>query len=341
MLAVQVRFLDWRKATSRDFLGINHGNGWGDWLNINEPTPIEYIDTAYFGYSAKLMADMARAIGKTKEEGEYRELFHNIKAAFAKQYVKPDGSLSVNTQTAYALALYMDLLPVELRKPAGKILADKLRNGETGDNSGMTTGFLGTRPLLPVLSDVGEHDLAVKHFQSQKFPSWGYEVQQGATTIWERWNSYTKDKGFGGKQNAEMNSFAHYSFGAVCEWMFFRLAGIDTDGPGYRRIIIRPSPPSPGSNAAREPIHWVNAHYDSIHGRIVSNWRRTADRFELETTIPANTTATVYVPAKSAAGLTESGKPINEVAGVKVLRQEAETVVLAVESGSYRFQSKL
>ncbi len=336
-----VRFLDWRKATSRDFLGVNHGNGWGDWLNINEPTPIEYIDTAYFGYSAKLMADMAQAIGKTKEAGDYRELFNNIKAAFAKKYMKPDGSLSVNTQTAYALALYMDLLPVELRKPAGRILADKLRNGETADNSGMTTGFLGTRPLLPVLSDVGEHDLAVKHFQSQKFPSWGYEVQQGATTIWERWNSYTKDKGFGGRQNAEMNSFAHYSFGAVCEWMFFRLAGIDTDGPGYRRIIIRPSPPSPGSNAEREPIHWVNAHYDSIHGRIVSNWRRTADRFELETTIPANTTATVYVLAKSAAGLTESGKPINEVAGVKLLRQEGETVVLAVESGSYRFQSKL
>ncbi len=125
------------------------------------------------------MADMARAIGKTKEEGEYRELFHNIKAAFAKQYVKPDGSLSVNTQTAYALALYMDLLPVELRKPAGKILADKLRNGETGDNSGMTTGFLGTRPLLPVLSDGGEHDLAVKHFQSQKFPSWATRCSRG------------------------------------------------------------------------------------------------------------------------------------------------------------------
>ena len=139
----------------------------------------------------------------------------------------------------------------------------------------MTTGFLGTRPLLPVLSDVGEHDLAVKHFQSRKFPSWGYEVEQGATTIWERWNSYTKENGFGGTQNAAMNSFAHYSFGAVCEWMFFRLAGIDTDGPGYQRIIIRPSPPAPGSNPAREPIHWVKAHYDSIHGRIVSNWRRT------------------------------------------------------------------
>jgi alpha-L-rhamnosidase len=192
-----------------------------------------------------------------------------------------------------------------------------------------------------VLSDVGEHDLAVKHFQSRKFPSWGYEVEQGATTIWERWNSYTKDKGFGGKQNAEMNSFSHYAFGAVCEWMFNRLAGIASDGPGYKHIIIRPSPPSPGSNPAREPINWVKAHYDSIHGRIVSNWRRTADRFELETTIPANTTATVCVLAKSADRVTESGKPLGKVSGVKFLRQAGDYVLLAVDSGRYRFESKL
>lgn len=193
--------------------------------------------------------------------------------------------------------------------------------------------------LLPVLSDVGEHDLAVKHFQSHKFPSWGYEVEQGATTIWERWNSFTKDKGFGGEQNASMNSFAHYSFGAVCEWMFFRLAGIDSDGPGYKQIIIRPSPPSPGSNPAREPINWVKAHYDSVHGRIVSNWRRTAAGFELETTIPANTTATVYVPATSAEKITEGGKPLAKARGVKLLRMENDRAVLAVESGSYRFVS--
>jgi alpha-L-rhamnosidase len=195
--------------------------------------------------------------------------------------------------------------------------------------------------LLPVLSSVGENDLAVKHFQSRKFPSWGYEVEQGATTIWERWNSYTKDKGFGGKQNAEMNSFSHYAFGAVCEWMMRTLAGIDTDGPGYRRIIIRPSPPAPGSNAEREPINWVKAHYDSIHGRIVSNWRRSANRFELETTIPANTRATVCLPAKSAGGVTESGKPLSNVDGVKFLRMEGDRAVLAVESGAYRFESKL
>jgi alpha-L-rhamnosidase len=241
-------------------------------------------------------------------------------------------------------------------------LADKLRQGESADNSGMTTGFLGTRPLLPVLSSVGENDLAVKHFQSRKFPSWGYEVEQGATTIWERWNSFTKDKGFGGKQNAEMNSFSHYAFGAVCEWMMRTLAGIDTDGPGYQRIVIRPSPPSPGSNLERsprgvnptaswsgplgdtprgEPINWVKAHYDSIHGRIVSNWRRTADRFELETTIPANTTATVHVPARSVDGVTEKGKSLGKAAGVKFLRMEGDRAVMAVESGSYRFTSKL
>jgi alpha-L-rhamnosidase len=123
--------------------------------------------------------------------------------------------------------------------------------------------------------------------------------------------------------------------------MFFRLAGIDSDGPGYKQIVIRPSPPSPGSNPDREPINWVKAHYDSVHGRIVSNWRRTADRFELETSIPANTTATVYVPAASAAQVTESGEPLDKAPGVKLLRMENERAVLAVESGAYRFASML
>jgi alpha-L-rhamnosidase len=340
-----VKFMDWRKSTSKDFLGINHGNDWGDWLSFGTKTPLEFVDTAYFAYSAKLMADMATAIGKDQEAAGYRALFASIKTAFNRKYVKPDGALAVDTQTAYALALYMDLLPADLRVKSGKMLADKLRAGETADNSGMTTGFLGTRPLLPVLSDVGEHDLAVKHFQSHKFPSWGYEVEQGATTIWERWNSYTKDKGFGGPQNAEMNSFAHYSFGAVCEWMFFRLAGIDSDGPGYKKIIIRPSPPSPGSNPERAPINWVKAHYDSVHGRIESNWRLKSGRFELEATIPANTTATVYVPAanlnviSSIDLITESGKPLAKAKGVKILRMENNAAVLAVDSGAYRFVS--
>jgi alpha-L-rhamnosidase len=330
------RFIAWRKSESKDFLGVAHGNDWGDWLAVNEKTPLEYIDTTYFAYSAKLMAEMAQAIGKTKDGAQYRELFEKIKAAFAQKYLKPDGTLSVDTQTAYALALYVDLLPDNLRVATGARLAKKIE-----DNEGrMSTGFLGTRPLLPVLSATGQSDLAVRLLQSRKYPSWGYEVEQGATTIWERWNSYTKDKGFGGAQNAEMNSFAHYAFGAVCEWMFSQLAGIQTDGPGYKRIIIRPTPPSPGSNPDQKPIDWVRAHYDSIHGRIASAWKLEGASFSLEVTIPANTAATVYLPSREAASVMESGKPLAQAQGVKLLRTEGDRVVLAVESGAYRFASK-
>jgi alpha-L-rhamnosidase len=339
-----VKFMDWRKATSKDFLGINHGNGWGDWLSFGKKTPIEYVDTVYFAYTAKLMSDMAAAIGKQNEAAEYGGWFNHIKTAFNQKYLRPDGSLTVDNETAYALALYMDLIPADLRAKSGKILADKLRFGETADNSGMTTGFLGTRPLLPVLTSVGENDLAVKHFQSRKFPSWGYEVEQGATTIWEHWDSYTKARGFGGmdgKQNASMNSFAHYSFGAVCEWMLNDLAGIQSDGPGYAKIIIHPQPPTPGSNPAQEPIHWVKAHYDSIHGRIVSNWRRAENKFDLEVEIPANTMATIYLPANSVEKISEGGKSLAKVNGVKFLRVEGDRAVLAVDSGKYRFVSKL
>ena len=345
-----VKFMDWRKATSKYFLGINHGNDWGDWLSFGNKTPLSYVDTVYFAYSAKLMSEMAAAIGKSTESVEYAAWFQNIKSAFNKKYVKADGSLTVDNETAYALALYMELLPPDLRAKAGKILADKIRSGETADNSGMTTGFLGTRPLLPVLTSVGENDLAVKHFQSRKFPSWGYEVEQGATTIWERWNSFTKEHGFGGadgKQNASMNSFAHYSFGAVCEWMIGDLAGIQSDGAGYDQIIIHPHPPTPGSNPERQPIDWVKAHYDSIHGRIASEWRRTKYKFELAVAIPANTTATIYLPAENVNTIssmdliTEGGKPIAKVKGIIYLRSEGDCAVLAVESGDYKFVSKL
>jgi alpha-L-rhamnosidase len=330
------RFIAWRKAASKESLGVAHGNEWGDWLSVNEKTPLDYIDTAFFAYSTKLMAEMAQTIGKDKEAAEYRELFNRIKAAFARKYVREDGALSVDTQTAYALALFVDLLPDDLRTAAGARLAKKIL-----DNEGrMSTGFLGTRPLLPVLSSVGQSDLAVRLLQSRKYPSWGYEVEQGATTIWERWNSYTKDKGFGGEQNAQMNSFAHYAFGAVCEWMFSQLAGIQTDGPGYKRIIIRPTVPSPGSNPDQKPIDWVRAYYDSIHGRIASAWKLEGDRFTLDVTIPANTTATVYVPVRDAASITESGKGLSQAQRVKVLRTEGNQVVLAVESGSYRFAVK-
>ena len=330
------KFIEWRKRTSKDYLGIGHGNNWGDWLNQNEPTPLDYVDTVYFAYSTNLMAEMADAIGKEAEADDYRRLFGRIKAAFNGKYVKPDGSLTVDTQTAYALALFMDLVPPELRNEVGEHLAKKIRDNGTR----MTTGFLGTRPLLLVLSSVGQHDLAVRLFQSRKFPSWGYEVEQGATTIWERWDSYTKEDGFG-RHNAAMNSFAHYAFGAVCEWMFGRLAGIETEDAGYRRIVLHPSPPSPGSNPDNPPIHWVKATYDSIRGPIVCNWKLADGDFHLETTVPANTTATVYLPAAKSDSITESGRPLGESKEVTLLRMEEDRAVISVDSGAYRFESQV
>ena len=339
-----MKFMDWRKANDTNCLGTTYGSDWGDWLSFGKKTPLDYLDTVYYAYSAKLMANMAAAIGKQSEAAEYGELFQKIKSAFNEKYVHEDGTLAVDTETAYALALYVDLIPENFRVKSGKILADKLRAGETEENSGMTTGFLGTRPLLPVLTSVGENDLAVKHFQSRKFPSWGYEVAQGATTVWEHWDSYTKAHGFGGmdgKQNASMNSFAHYSFGAVGEWMLNELAGINSDGPGYDKIIIHPHPPAPDSNPAHPPIHWAKAHFDSIHGRIASSWSLADGRFELEVTIPPNTTATVYLPKVEPDSITESGRSLTEAKDVRLLRVEENCAVLAVGSGTYRFDSKV
>lgn len=328
------RFLEWRKRTSQNDLGVAHGNAWGDWLTQGAATPLEYIDTIYFAISARLMSEMAEAVGKTDEAAAYREQFGRTKRAFRDKYVRDDGSLSVETQTAYSLALFADLIPADLRLKSGQKLADMIhQNGNR-----MTTGFLGTRPLLPVLSDVGQHDLAVFLFQSRTFPSWGYEVEQGATTIWERWDSYTKEDGFG-RHNAAMNSFSHYAFGAVCEWMFRTLAGIESDGPGFQRIIIRPTPPAPGSNGERTPIEWVNASHVCQHGRIVSNWRVRGQDFELDVRVPANTTATVHVPAKSAESIRVDGQPLTSDRNAKIVRTADDRMVLSVGSGRYRFLS--
>jgi alpha-L-rhamnosidase len=240
--------------------------------------------------------------------------------------------VTVDTQTAYALALCADMVPVEMREATGRKLAEKL--ADNGNH--MSTGFLGTRPLLPALSASGQHDLAAFLLQSHEFPSWGYEVDQGATSIWERWDSYTKEEAFG-RHNAAMNSFSHYAFGAVCEWMFRTLAGIDSDGPGYSRIIIRPTPPAVGSNAMHKPIDWVRASYDSIQGTIRSDWKIEGDRFHLNVTIPANTTGTVFLPTEDASQITESGDALTNHPHVKLQRDGGGHAVLSVASGHYEF----
>lgn len=178
-------------------------------------------------------------------------------------------------------------------------------------------------------------------FQSRRFPSWGYEVTNGANTVWERWDSFTTEHGFGGAsgtQNSAMNSFSHYAFGAVMEWAYRELAGIDTEGAGYRQIMIRPRPPTAGSNPEQTPISWVKAHYDSINGRIASGWKQENGLFALEVTIPANTTAKVILPKATAARTSENGAPLDRAPGVRAIASEGDDLRVEVGAGTYRFE---
>jgi alpha-L-rhamnosidase len=316
--------------------GKSIGNKWGDWLNAGEETPVEYIDICYHALDAHLMSEMAGALGRKDEAELYGNLFNDIRQVFQKEYLTEGATLRVETQTAHALALAFALVPPQMAKPLADSLAAKIeRNGFR-----MATGFLGTKPLLPVLSTMGYHDLAMRLFQSREFPSWGYEVVNGATTIWERWDSFTKKEGFG-RHNAAMNSFSHYAFGAVCEWMFRFLAGIDEDDGAYARLRIEPGSASPGSNPAVPPIDWLRARYDSPRGAVETEWRRKTSAFEMRLEIPANTTATVYLPAASREVVREEGKPLEAVQGVKFIRMDGGRAVLQVDSGRYEFSAEL
>ena len=329
------RFMEFRMATSPKNLGVAIGNSWGDWLNVNEETPIEFIDTCYAAHTAALMAEMAEATGRGVEASNYRRWFGDVRTAFWKQYSARGGVLKVDTQTAYVLALAFDLLPEDQRRAAADRLAEKIvKNGYR-----MATGFLGTKSLLPVLTANGHHDLALRLFQSREFPSWGYEVMNGATTVWERWDSYTKDDGFG-RHNAAMNSFSHYSFGAVCEWAFRSLAGIDTEGAGYKQLVIRPGPPGQEVDPKLEPIRWAQASYDSVRGPIRTSWQREGNGFALRVTVPVNTSALVYYPASTEADILEGGHPVDQAEGVRVLRKEGDRVVLNIGSGEYQFRTR-
>jgi alpha-L-rhamnosidase len=193
-----------------------------------------------------------------------------------------------------------------------------------------------------VLTQNGRHDLACRLFQSRKFPSWGYEVEQGATSVWERWDSFTKEHGFDGatgKNNAAMNSFSHYSFGAVMEWAFRDLAGLDVSGlTASLPAIIHPHIPSPASNPDGKPLEWVRASYDHPSGRFVSDWKRHRGKLFFKIIIPANRTASVFLPAKSKDAISEEGTALSDVFKPHASENNRDEMVLTLGSGTYRFQ---
>ncbi|MCE5266456.1 MAG: glycoside hydrolase family 78 protein [Planctomycetaceae bacterium] len=312
------RWVEFCRKSSKGLL--RPAAGYGDWLSIKADTPLDVLATAYFAYSTRLTADAARVLGKKADAEKYDELFRQIKAAFNKAYVADDGRIKGNTQTCYVLALAFDLLPAEKRPAAARYLVDDIKSRGTH----LSTGFVGTSVLMPTLSATGNTPLAYKLLLNDTFPSWGFSIKHGATSIWERWDGWTPEKGF---QDPGMNSFAHYSFGAVARWLFQTVAGIDTTEPGFQRLKIRPEP-APG-------LTWVKASYHSIHGRIAVEWKTEGDKLKLAVSIPANTTAVVYLPGSDPTGMTESGKPITEAKGVKFLRKEGGESLFEVSAGSY------
>jgi alpha-L-rhamnosidase len=272
----------------------SRGSDYGDWLSINADTDKEVLATAFFAHSADLVARSARVLGKTADAAKYAALFDSIKKAFGTAYVGADGTIRGDTQTAYALALRFGLLPEAARAGAAKHLADDVaRRGV------LTTGFIGVAHLLPALTLAGRTDLAYKLLQNDKYPSWLYSVKKGATTIWERWDGIRENGDF---QTPSMNSFNHYSFGSVGEWMYGVVAGLDLDeqAPGYKHILIAPRPGGTLTSAS--------AKLETIHGPVATAWTLSGKTFTLTVSIPANTTASVTLPYTK--NVLESGAPI-------------------------------
>lgn len=348
------RFMDFLLATSPGYIrcapDYEGWPGFGDWLSINASTPRDLIGTAFLAYDASLMMHIAHALGKTQDEAKYGQLFTDVKKAFAERYLigsnattagsRPSvtrkemdeadalsrGNLKIvdyesvdsqvfntnlfkPTQTAYILSLHFNLLPEELRPlAAAELVTDIEQRGMH-----LSTGFVGSPYLPHVLSSNGKLDTAYALMNQKSWPSWLYAVTQGATTIWERWDGWTDDNGF---QDASMNSFNHYAYGAIGSWMYNTVAGIEIDPsqPGYKHVIIRPQP---GSN-----LTTACGQLKTLYGEIQSEWTIENQVFNLSVVIPPNSTATVHLPHEGS--ITLNGNAVNGL-------------IHNVGAGTYRF----
>jgi alpha-L-rhamnosidase len=312
---------------------LTNKTGLADHLSYT-PTDTSLLVNAIYGYLVSRMAIMAEAIDKTDDANDYQQLYENIKAEWNKAFVdsatfktKSVSGVIQDTQASYSLPLAYDMFSKENKQRAAARLAELTK--ELGYI--VTTGFVGTAPLNPALSENGYDEVAYKLLESTKYPSWLYPVVNGSTSIWERWNSYTHENGFGG--NNGMNSFNHYALGALGAWMYNHSLGIQRDvmKPGFRHIILKP--------AYGGDVTYAKGHYDSVYGRISSGWELNNGTFKYNVTVPANTTATVYIPTNNVNTVKESGQPIAKVNGVKFIEFKDGKAVYELESGSYDFRS--
>lgn len=317
-------------ATNR----FNDYNDWlnGDWIRQKDwplkggSVPKEVFATAFFAHSTELVGKMAHVLGRASEASHYRQLARQIKEAFQAQFVKEDGRIEGDTQAGYALALHFDLLPEPLRPRAAQYLVEGI--GQYHNH--LSTGIQSTHRAMLELARWGHVEVAWQLLTNRTFPSWLYMLDNGATTIWERWDGYVKGRGF---QDAGMNSFNHWAFGAVGEWMWRHIVGLNPDEtqPAWKHFVVRPRP---GGG-----ITWAKGEYDSIRGRVAVDWKVENDRFALRLTVPPGSQATVWMPAPGADRVLESGQPAAQAAGVQFLRQTEGCALFTVQSGSYEFET--
>jgi alpha-L-rhamnosidase len=329
------KWVDYMQENSKDDLW-NTGFHFGDWLfyrpfddndGRSAITDKYLIAQTFYAHSTQLLINASKVLGRREDTEKYSELLDRIKEAFVKEYMTPNGRLVSSSQTAYVLALNFDMLPEKLRRGAAEKLVQNIRSY---DNH-LTTGFLGTPYLCHVLSRYGYTDVAYALLMQETYPSWLYPVKMGATTIWERWDGIKPDSTF---QTPGMNSYNHYAYGAIGDWMYRVVAGIDTDekAPGYKGIIIKPHP---GGGLTK-----ASANFESNYGRIASSWQVTGNSMEFRVEIPANTTAVIYIPASSADAVSEGGKKLSALKDLEVMSVENGTVAVKAGSGNYQFVVK-
>jgi alpha-L-rhamnosidase len=304
----------------------------GDWLayatNLSDypgaTTDKDLIATAYFAYSTGLLRRIASILGEEEDAARYGALAADAKEAFRKEFITSSGRVASNTQTAYALALSFGLMPDGQVAEAAQRLAQDVR----AFDDHLTTGFLGTPLLTFSLSDHGYLDVAYELLNQDTYPSWLYPVKMGATTIWERWDGIKPDSSF---QDAGMNSFNHYAYGAIGEWLYRVVAGleIDPDEPGYKHVLIQPRPGG-GLTHAR-------AELNTMYGPTASVWDIEDGQFRLDVTVPVNAHATVRLPNATLALVTENGHALDAADGITRSYQDGDGVVVEVGSGEYRF----
>ena len=309
-----------------DYLWNQKRHHWGDWLSFHSDnaaypgayTETDLIATAYFSYSTSILAKIAHILGKKDDAKELESLNKEIKSAFAKEYITPNGRLVSHTQTAYAMALTFDLVPEDLKEKAADYFA-----ADVSKFKHLTTGFLGTPLLCSTLSAIGRDDLAYMLLNRKEFPGWLYPVTKGATTIWERWDTMKPD----GSIIKGMNSFNHYAYGAIGEWLYNHVAGlsIDVENPGYKHILFHPHP---GGG-----LTYAKAEIETMYGKAKSSWKVENEKFIYEVIIPANSSGTVTLPnakGKSVKFNTEEMKQENSVSG--------NNLIVKLGSGNYVFE---